>query len=385
MPDAVIAVLIGTLADWLRRQRVALAHCFWPLWDKLAGLAYDPARSSGSSDPGDSDEREMDALNRPGGVLAWAAVEQLAEAQRADGSGLGADFEERLTRLARASGSAGLEARHHLVRNLNRLFRLDPDWTRDELLPRLAPDHPEFVTLWSANAQTGAGPPALFNALKPALFAVLSRPELNDTYGANLFVRLFQILVEHQLGRAADYHLTTGEMRDFLATCPERLRSHLAWLFWRLQGDAPGDEEPVDPRVATAAERWRNLVQPIFTKIWPLDGQLRTPRASRSLVQMALETADAFPEAVDHVAHVLASYEVFSVQEEFRVDAARPDLIARFPAAVVRLANALIDPRHGPPPRDLGKFLDDCLSREPSLATDPSFLRLSGLRRLGGA
>ena len=75
---------------------------------------------------------------------------------------------------------------------------------------------------------------------------------------------------------------------------------------------------------------------------------------------MLLNTDDAFPEAVDAVVDMLAPYQIHSVQHMFHVNAAHTDLLDRYPLAVVRLANALVDPTRFPPPLDLGELLDSC-------------------------
>ena len=73
---------------------------------------------------------------------------------------------------------------------------------------------------------------------------MLRRPELSDFAGGNLAGRLFRVLVFHQLGEAEEYHLSNVELRDALTVAPARLREHVAWRLWRLQGDKPSQSKP---------------------------------------------------------------------------------------------------------------------------------------------
>lgn len=383
MPDATLGELAGTIADWIRIHRAFLdgqlqngASRLWPLWNRIAELVY---ADNTAANPQAEDLVDR-ALNRPGGVLAWTLINHLTAAEPAPGAGLG-DLETRFSLVARADGEAGLLGRVHFARGLSYLHQTDPDWTAAEMLSRFQLEHTEALAMWKANAQARAGSAALFNALKAPLLAIITRPELSDHEGGNLATRLFQVLVWHQLGSAQDYELTPAEVRDLLAVSPARLREHFAWLLWRLQSD----DAPADGQLSAKGTRWRELVGPIFERIWPLDARLRTKRASHNLVQVVMDTDDAFPEAVDTVVDVLAPYELYSLEYTFRLEAAHADLIERYPRAIIKLTDALIDPLLHPVPRDLGQLLDDCQQLDPQIIHDPAFLRLSGFRRLSGA
>lgn len=100
---------------------------------------------------------------------------------------------------------------------------------------------------------------------------------------------------------------------------------------------------------------------------------------------MAMNSDDAFSEAVDAVVDVLAPYELYSLEHTLRLEAAHAALIDRYPRAIIKLSSALIDPLLHPVPRDLSKLLDDCENLDPQIIHDPSFLRLNGFRRLSSA
>lgn len=383
MPDATLLELAGTIADWIRIHRAFLdgepregVSRLWLLWDRLAQLVY---AENEAADPRAEDLVDR-ALNAPGGVLAWTLISHFEASKPGPGAGLG-DLETRFNVIARADSDTGLLGRVYFARALNYLHRTAPDWTNAEILPRFREEHPEALAMWKANAQTRAGSAVLFNTLKAPLLAMIPRPELRDIEADNLATRLLDVLVSRQLGSGQDYELTPAEVRNLLAVSPERVREHFAWLLWRMQSD----DTPGDGQLAAKGTRWRELVGPIFERIWPLDTRLRTERASRNLVQMAMNSDDAFSEAVDAVVDVLAPYELYSLEHTLRLEAAHAALIDRYPRAIIKLSSALIDPLLHPVPRDLSKLLDDCENLDPQIIHDPSFLRLNGFRRLSSA
>lgn len=383
MPDATLLELAGTIADWIRIHRAFLdgepregLSRLWLLWDRLALLVY---AENEAADPRAEDLVDR-ALNAPGGVLAWTLINYLAAAKPAPSAELG-DLETRFNLVARADGESGLLGRVHFSRGLNYVHQTAPDWTNAEMLPRFQEEHAEALAMWKANAQARVGSAVLFNALKAPLIAMIPRPELSDLEAGNLATRLLDVLVWHRLGSGQDYELTAAEVRDLLVVSPERVREHFAWLLWRLQSD----DAPWDGQMAAKGTRWRELVGPIFERIWPLDARLRSERASQDLVQMAMNTDDAFPEAVHAVVDVLAPYELYALEHTLRLEAAHTAIIERYPRAIIKLTSALIDPMLHPVPRDLSKLLDDCENLDPQIIDDPAFTRLNGFRRLSGA
>lgn len=96
---------------------------------------------------------------------------------------------------------------------------------------------------------------------------------------------------------------------------------------------------------------------------------------------MALECEGAFPAAVDAVVDLLVPYKIYQLSHSLRIEHKHRALVAEHPVAFVRLANALIDPAVYPVPHDLAAFLADCVSADPSIVSEPSYIRLFGLRR----
>lgn len=382
MPQAPFEALRGTIADWIRRKREQLAlmpvdgsTAYWVLWDRLAFEIF--ASPDLEGDPDIDQNLEMDALNSPGGVLAWTLCEALGETKPAGAAGLG-DLEPRFDLVARSTNRSGPLGRYHFARKLPYLDRVAPEWVAAEMLPRMRWGQAEASELWRSRSHTNVGSAQLFNTLLPDLKLALESGRLKDHDASNLVSHLFQVIVWHQRGDALDYQFEPVDFRRLLTVGTEEVRQHVAWLLWHLASSEKDDGED-------NATRWRTLVEPIFKAIWPLDIGLRTSEVSDRMVHMLLETDDAFPEAVEAVADVLVPYRIYSFAHSLQLEERHQDLLRKFPKAYLVLSNAIIDPALCPIPSDLGAVLEECAATDPSVAETTEYRRLDGLRRQAGA
>ncbi|WP_453999997.1 SIR2 family protein [Afipia felis] len=393
MPDAPLLELLHPATSWLQRRRAILSSGDQPegarflrLWDRFADLTYAPQDEASGEPLGD--DLISDALNRPGGILAWSLLEALGSMKPVANSGFSTEFKLRFDRLANAPGRQGLLARVYLARPLAYLDAVDPVWVEANLQPRFSWEHSEALPLWRCFAHGSSGSARLFNALKPAILAAFERRELSDNEFEGLTSsKLLSIAIAHQRGEAAEYDLTTAEVRRALTVGPSAARRNVAWNFWRMMGAAGNEdgEEEDGGAVPDKATRWRTIVAPLFNAIWPLDVRLRSKNTSQNLVYMALECEDAFPEAVDAILDVIVPYQLYQISHSLRLKDKHGDLVRQYPLAFVKLVNAIVDPTAFPVPADLAALLEECRSADPAIVQDPAYLRLRGLSRQRGA
>jgi hypothetical protein len=379
MPEAALRDVFPAATSWLQKRRETLstqaegrAPLFFQLWDRFADSAYDNAPVA--EEPTEGRDLMTEALNRPGGVLAWALVDALGARKPESHAGLGTDLKPRFTRVANAGGYAGLLGRVYIMSPLSYLDAIDPAWTAEHLAPRLLWGHPEALMMWRSYAHGSVGSAPLFNMLKPAMLAGFEKKELSDNEIEGLVSKLLSVGIWHQRGEAADYQLTTAEIRRALTVGPPSARKNVSWNLWRMMGSAEED-------IPDKATRWRTLIGPLFQNIWPLDAALRGKSTTRNFVLMALECEDAFPEALQTILDFIVPYELYAIEHSLRLEQHHSDLLRRFPLEFVKLANALIDPALFRVPNDLGTFLQECHAVDPSVARDPAYIRLHGLRR----
>lgn len=390
MPDEALSELLPAATSWLQRRYKVLSETdrpggarLLPLWDRFADLTYLPAVEGAAEDELD-DDLATEALNRPGGVLAWALLDVLSVPESELNAGLGVVLRPRFDRLAGAEGRAGLLARVYLARYLAYLNSIDPDWVQARFEPRLSWEHPEALPLWRSYAHGDIGSARLFNALKPAALAAFERQLLSDDEFEGLVSKLLSVAIWHQRGKAREFHLTTAEIRRALTVGPASARRNASWNLWRMMAAVKQDE--VDDEAAgleffDKPTRWRTIVGPLFQAIWPLDARLRSKSTTNNLVLMALESEAAFPEVIEAILDVIVPYELYQLAHSLRLEDKHSELVRQYPRAFVRLVNALIDPAAFRVPGDLAAFLQECADADPAVVNDPAFIRLFGLRR----
>jgi hypothetical protein len=211
------------------------------------------------------------------------------------------------------------------------------------------------------------------------VLAAFERRQLSEHEFEGLLGQLLNVAVSKIRGEAQNYDLATAEIKRALTVGSAATRRNVAWQLWRLMGE---EEDGIPP---DRAERWRTLVGPLFKSIWPLDAHLRDEETSRNLVLMALEASDAFPEAVESVLDFLVPYQLYLLAHSLRLEPYHEELVRSHPRALLRLANALIDPSAYPPPSDLTHLLQECVAVDPRIVSEPAYIRLFGLRREIGA
>jgi hypothetical protein len=380
MPDEFLRELLSSAIPWLQKRRETFTANdrpggprFFPLWDRFAALAYS---ERGEAEVGNDDDLLVRALGEPGGMLVHVLLDSLNALKPEAGTGLGLELTPRFDRVARASSTAGILGRVVLAGALAYIDAIDPVWAEENLVPRLAWSHPEAPALWKAQAVDRIGSARLFNSLKPAMLEAFVRKDLSEFELEALVGKLLQIALGHRQGEAADYELSSAEIRRALTVGPSVVRQHASWQLWRVMGD-------VDGLTADKAERWRTVVGPLFRGIWPLDAKLRTEATSQNLVLMAVRCEGAFPDAVEAIVDLVVPYRLYEMSTFLGPEL--PHQVRQHPIAFVRLANALIDPAAYQVPSDLATLLQECVSANPGIVHDPAYIRLFGLRRQRGA
>ena len=340
------------------------------VWDNLACMVCDPddntAISNGSS--------IGDAPNSSIGRVTFALLALLGAHPWTAGQTFGPDMRRRLDFLVEAPGIAGKHARLLLMRRITYFDQIDPEWVAEKLVPRLSWSDPEASVLWPARAGSGIGSASLFNRLKASFLEAFVRLKSNKEGNEGLAFTLIQVAIWKQAGDADAYDLTFQEVRAALTAASPAVRGHVAWHLWRWMA---GEKDEVFDR----ADRWRSHVGPLFESTWPLDASTRDGRTSHTLVLMALECGDAFPDAVAAIEDLVVPHDVATVETSLRLEAPHQDVTSQHPSAFLRLLNAITDPRIARVPFDLGKVLDQCRASSPGVERERAFIRLDGLRR----
>jgi hypothetical protein len=241
------------------------------------------------------------------------------------------------------------------------------------LTPRLHWTHAEAAPLWRALAGGHIGRPSLFTPLIGDFLEAVRRAGPKENLGG-LAWKLFEVsrwAIDQPSSISA---ALLPKVRAALAAALPKLRERTAWALWVRMVGEKGE-------TFVRAERWRTEVGRVFGHIWPLDANARDPNASRNLVLMALECGDALPEAVEAIRPVVVPYEIVTIAGWLQSQPAHKETTTEHPRAFVWLMNAVLSADTADIPSDLGAVLDECLAADPSVRSDPAFVRLETLRR----
>lgn len=383
MPSDDLVAILDSASAWIERQSARITASdngyatFFRVWDRLAAVVYGN-RVENEAHDGFGDDVLTEALNRPGGHLSSTLLSVMRSIEQEVDGRLHPDYVPRLDLIISAVRRSGLLGRVKIVNELDYFDAAAPEWTRENLLPRMDWAHPDASALWEAYAYAKIGSARLFGSLKGNLLSAFQGKGLSGDVLEGLFGKLLHIAFRHRNQQDEQYHVTFAEMRQALAQAPPSVRHNVSWQLWRKMAT---DDDGNDDR----ASRWSEVVAPVFAGIWPLDVSARDEDASMKLTLMALECGDAFPEAVDAILDLLVPYRMYQISSSLRLERRHDGLIQRHPIAFVRLVNALIDPDAQPVPPDLPEVLEECIHANAGVAQDPAYIRLFGLRRHLGA
>ena len=170
-----------------------------------------------------------------------------------------------------------------LATNLYQLYSIDPEWTRENLIPLLdQPDQDARRDLWAGYAWSPNVGPNLFSVFKKQFLKVLTTYDSLRSMEENIINLFIEICLE------APKELTDEEIRGVVGSLPEEARAAcLQSLMYRLRG------EPTE-----RAQAWGDKVKPWLEKYWPQAAGHNTPQTSEKMLDLLVECGDAFPDAV---------------------------------------------------------------------------------------
>ena len=254
---------------------------FWHLWTR--GWAH---RSHDSGSVGRSEVLTR-AMNTTAGKYAGAALKRVHTATKQTPVSEG--HLRILDRIAGdESGSSGLLM---LAFRLNWLYDQVPEWTEYRILSRMRWDNGATTdqsaervrALWEVTAVAGPLSPDLVRALGSDLWTAVRRHQELE-HGDDL-VRFFIYLSISGQPELIDENDSRELARIVVRDKPRQV------------GVALGEVLKRNPGPADAT--WRQVVRPWLEKYWPRERALNTAQSSTALINVIMETGDAFPDAVE--------------------------------------------------------------------------------------
>lgn len=358
-PENGFGIIAGSASFWLQENARTIDDAdFWQAWDKIF------AAVCGDAVEYDDDDPLTSALNVPAGRLAGIILRRM--------SGHPGDFplptQERLEKLLATQGNFGKLARVSLAGGIAFLFYVAPEWTAKHLVPLFEWSSADAAAMWSARRFHGnIGSPELVRLIKVPLLELFSRtdvpPDELRVYGEWLAV----IALINQT-RDAKYPLTMTEIRAALRRAAEQTLPSVGHRLAQEMESAKTEEE---------ISRWRDVVGPVFRRIWPLDVELQTSASTFKLVQILEACGEAFSEAVETILPFIQPELRNSHLTVFSLSQADDILYSSAPEKMLDLLSALVG---RPPLRSiyaLGNALERIRVSDPQLANTALYQRLA--------
>jgi hypothetical protein len=356
--------LAHPVLDWLMRRRSLVpveTEGLLSLWDRL----FDELTELAS--PVSEDMREdpvFRMLNEAEGKVGTLLLNEIERRRAADEPPLCDGLRQRIERLVASNGALGLLGRAAMMDGVRSLFRLDADWTTATLVPLLKWDEPtSAAACWAVLLYSGPPEARLFALLKTDMLSAARRPSIGRE-SRKLASWLMLPLLWAQRPNGEVYDLAPIETRRALADGGEDLRRSAAFLLVGAMEQLGEDKAAI----------WRERVQPLIATAWPHEPELREEGSSHHLVRAVLLAGDAFPEAVEAVAPLLAKFAAWDVAMWLEFDDEGMHRFDQHPASMLKLLEAVID--ETAPPTELEPMLRRIAAASVGIEADPVFRKL---------
>ena len=250
-------------------------------------------------EPPDADISLTDAISSAGGYLTEAIVDRFWKTEPKADEGLPAAVSERLTQLVSGASLLAVHARLVCMPPLHALYAVDPEWTRQNLLPHLSwanrENDPIVAALWSTHLSYGRWSLDLMAEFKIDFLTTLDKQDILDEQAFQSACWRFASLGIDRTGLLDDAETQDG----FQKIKAKGTRFVLDLLETRLRQS----EQP--------ANQWREMLAPWLAGHWPRQEAFRNTEVFSAAADMLLETADAFVDALQ-VLEVLHLVDVIS-------------------------------------------------------------------------
>ncbi len=302
-------------------------------------------------------------LNYAGGILASILMDELAEyhptATMGENPGFFKPLRPYFEKIGNGDHPSAKLARIRFSANLLYLFRIDREWTEHALLRRMDMENRDGFEagLWEGYLWSPRIHDDLLEPLKPLFFRIL---ENLDLISERIRDHAPQLFID--IAVPPDRGVTTKEAQEALQDMPSQ---HLAEAALRLMNllSGAGDKAPV---------LWRETIESWFKKAWPKHVNAKSGQTSSNLAWMAIETRDAFPEAIITIKDQLQPSKWGGMLHKLK----ESDLHSRFPEAAWILIKHTVGDETHTAGLDLPDLLDVIAQKWPDITDDPHFQKL---------
>ena len=364
-PDKHLKELVRTVSWWLRA--IAEAKTFEGQDDAFLALC-NRVLAQADKDDEEPDDVVGRAINHPAGQTTHALLKWWYQTPLEDGQGLPDALKATFTTVCDTRVGKFRHGRVLLAAHVMALFRVDPDWAKQYLLPLFEWNRSDLEarSAWEGFLWTPRLNRALVNELKPAFLQTAHHYEaLGKHAGQYATVLTFATLELRDMFTTPELAIATRALpRDGLEHAAEALVVAL---------EAAGDRRE---------DYWTDRVGPYLKSTWPRTTDITSRAMAESLARLSLAAGSEFPQAYAQVRPWMKPI-AFPDQLVDRIH--ESGICADSPEPALDLLRKIMDHNAQCPRTDLEKCLKALRTADPSLENDPRFTWLVDyLRQHGG-
>lgn len=353
-PDDVMQALAHSVSWWI--QTIAKSFkdhekLFLSLAERILALDH--------QDGIDTDDPVMRAINHPVGHITQALLHWWYRSSLEDEQGLPNDLRPIFTELCNTSFDKYRHGRVLLAAHIIALFRVDPDWTRQNLLPLFdwQSSESEARSAWEGFLWSPRLYRPLMDAFKP-FFLDTARHYLALNKHAGQYAALLTFAAL-DLGDT----FTTAELGRATRVLPSDGLHNVAQALVRALEGA-GDQR---------ADYWTNRVAPYLRSIWPKTREHTSSNIAEDLGHLCVAAREAFPEAFS----MLRAWLQPPPHPDFLVNHLyKADLCPQFPQLSLDFLDLVIGEQSQWPPSNLLACLEQIRNADSAMESDARYERL---------
>lgn len=286
MPDSAQLALAHQISWWLKEvsdTTYSDSDLLIRLCRRILGLDVEPG--SGIQRNGQPiDAPVTEAINHPIGHATQALLNVWLKAELNDGDGLRDDLRDTFTALCDTHVPRYRHGRVLLCAHLISLFRVDPAWTKQHLLPLFEWERSasEAKAAWEGFLWSPRLYLPLLTAFKPAFLQTATHYAQLGDHG-----RQFAAFMTYAALEPLDGYSASDFQAAFEVLPVEGLREAAQALSQAMEGAGEQREE-----------FWKNRVKPLWQAVWPKSQNLVSPGIAKHLARLAIAAGDEFPAAL---------------------------------------------------------------------------------------
>ena len=354
-PNEVIQTLVYAINQWF--QAIAnTVEDHEELFFLLANRLLECDHRGIVVSPGDP---MLHATNHPVGKITQALLDWLTRKPGEDKQGLPDDLRTTFTELCDTRIDKYRHGRVLLAVHAITLFRVDPAWTKQHLLPLFnwQSCETEACSAWVGFLWGQQFYQPLMEEIKPSFLNTAQHYQALGEHAKN-YANLLTFVALDPRGT-----FTPAEMRDTTRDLPPDGLCHIAQALTK-ELEKAGNQQ---------ADCWANKIAPYLDEIWPKTKEHRSPPVAKSLARLCVIAGEAFPEAFAMLRDWLRPL----IHLPFLVTQLHKTYLCRqFPQPSLDFLDLVMDEQSYWGPDDLKECLKQIREKEPALVEDKRYIRL---------